>query len=286
MATGLSVPQEAQGPASACWVALATTSVLTNAAPPRLPHSHRAKRSVAREQWHWKAGKRKSHLPEKRKDKESVKILPLIKLQPTENETEISNRSWFPGRSHQQKTKKKGEKKMGGGRHSVLYNLGLPSTNTVEGRASCKFFVRHLQRQRKAERPGNLALLSLKTTEGRASWKFLVCHLQRQGKEERPGNSQFASYKDKGRQSVLENLGLPPTKTTQGRASWKFLVCHLQRQGKAERPGNSQFATYKEEEKQRAREGFRLPPRRKREQSVKEALGLPPRKENRDGTWS
>ena len=177
-----------------------------------------------------------------------MKILPLIKLQPTENETENSNRSWFPGRSHQQKnkkTKKRKGGKRGGGRHSVLYNLGLPSTNTVEGRASWKFFVRHLQRQRKAERRGNLALLSLKTTEGRASWKFLVCHLQRQGKEERPGNSQFASYKDKGRQSVLENLGLPPTKTTQGRASWKFSVCHLQRRGKTEGPGRFSFATEK-----------------------------------------
>ena len=60
MAIGLSVAQEAQGPASAGWVALATTSVLTNAAPPRLPHSRRAKRSVAREHWLWKAGKPKS----------------------------------------------------------------------------------------------------------------------------------------------------------------------------------------------------------------------------------
>ena len=133
----------------------------------------------------------------------------------------------FPGGLTNKKPKKRGKKRWGGGRHSVLYNLGLPSTNTVEGRASCKFFVRHLQRQRKAERPGNLALLSLKTTEGRASWKFLVCRLQRQGKEERPGNSQFASYNEKGRQSVLENLSLPPTKRTEGRVSWKFLVCHL-----------------------------------------------------------
>ena len=148
----------------------------------------------------------------------------------------------FPGglTNKEKKKLKKGKKKRGwGGRQSVLYNLGLPSTNTVEGRASWKFFVRHLQRQRKAERPGNLALLSLKTTKGRASWKFLVCHLQRQGKEERPGNSQFASYKDKGRQSVLEDLGLPPTMTTEGRAFWKFSVCLLQRQRKAERPGNS-----------------------------------------------
>ena len=154
-----------------------------------------------------------------------MKILPLIKLQPTENETEISNRSWFPGRSHRQKNKR--QKKGGGGGQSVLYNLGLPSTNTVEGRASWKFLVCHLQRQRKAECPENLGSPSTKTTEGRASWKFLVCHLQRQGKAERPGNSQFASYNEKGRQSVLENLSLPPTKRTEGRVSWKFLVCHL-----------------------------------------------------------
>ena len=166
MAIGLSVAQEAQGPASAGWVALATTSVLTNAAPPRLPHSRRAKRSVEREQWHWKAGKRKSHLPEKRKDKESVKILPLIKLQPTENETEISNRSWFPGTSHLQK--KKGG---GGGRQSVLYWFAI---------------YKYSGRQSVLE---NLGLPPTKTPEGRAFWKFLVCHLQWQGKAEHPGKS-------------------------------------------------------------------------------------------------
>ena len=77
MAVGLSVTQEAQGPASACWVALATTSLLTNA---------------------------------------------------TYNDK---------------------------GRQSVLENHSLPPTKRTEDRASWKFLVCHLQREQKAERPGN-----------------------------------------------------------------------------------------------------------------------------------
>ena len=48
-------------------------------------------------------------------------------------------------------------------------------------------------------------------------------HLQRKGKTERPGRLCFATYKEGGRQSVLEDFALPPTKKGEDRASWKTL---------------------------------------------------------------
>ena len=109
-----------------------------------------------------------------------MKILPLIKLQPTENETEIPNRSWFPGRSHLQK---QGKTERPVQSWFAIYKI------TVEGRVSWKFLVCHVQRQGRAERPENLGSPSTKTTEGRASWKIFVFYPQRLRKAERPGNS-------------------------------------------------------------------------------------------------
>ena len=105
-------------------------------------------------------------------------------------------------------------------------------TKTREDRASCTILVCHLH-------------ATYKDKGGQSVLKILVRHLQRQRKAERPGKSWFSILKDYGRQSVLEILSLPPTKTREGRASWKFLVCHLQRRGKIECPGRFWFATEK-----------------------------------------
>ena len=107
-------------------------------------------------------------------------------------------------------------------------------------------------------------------------------HLQRKGKTERPGRlcvatykeggrqivleNCFATYKERGGQSVLEDFALPREKREWDRDSRQVLVCHIQRrwkterpkeywfatcndQGKTERPEKSWFATYKDKRK-------------------------------------
>ena len=150
-----------------------------------------------------------------------MKILPLIKLHPTENEIEIPNRSWFPGKSHLQKQGKTERPVQSwfaiykyGGRQCVLQILSLPPTKIRQGRASRK------------------SRFAIYKDKGRQSvLEILVCYPQRQGKAERPGNSQIATYNANRRLIVLEILSLPPTKKRKNRVPGKILVCHREGNG-------------------------------------------------------